>query len=72
MLAQIKAKLSKVKKAFEPMQDDMSSTIYHIEQIERKRCEFADIDSEIVRSATVYNGELIATKEAAFDYMEAR
>lgn len=39
-----------IKKLFEPMMDDMTSTKYHIIQMERRRDEFVGIDSSVKRA----------------------
>lgn len=54
------ALLKRVKRAFEPMSDDMTSTKYHIEQIERRR-DPNPLEGEIVRAATEYDGIILRT-----------
>lgn len=46
------ALLKRVKRAFEPMTDDMTSTKHHIKQIERRR--EPDVDSEVVSAPSMY------------------
>lgn len=60
MTALLKKVQKRVKRAFDPMPDDMTSTKYHIEQIERRRDIPAD-EGEIVRAATPFNGGIVRT-----------
>lgn len=52
--------LKKVKRVFEPMADDMTSTKYHIEQIKRRHDVPAN-EGEIVRASTPFNGAITRT-----------
>lgn len=60
-----------IKKMFAPMADDMTSTRYHMKQIERRH-DIPEYEGEIVRPATEFNGVLIDTMNAALDFTEAQ